>query len=65
MEDIMGPGKNTNQFRQAMGVTVIGLAEVLQYLENPWLLEHHIRIMEMVLVKGNCTRLRCVLKEHG
>ena len=58
MEDIMGPGKNTNQFRQAMGVTVIGLVKVFLLMKKTWLLEPPVGTMGWYMC------LRCRMK-HG
>ena len=40
IEEIVDPGKIINNFRQSIVVTVIGLVDLLQFMEKPWLSEH-------------------------
>ena len=65
IEDIVGPKKIIQNFRQVMVVMVIGLVKVRQFVEKPWLSEKHGITMSIILMKGQCMRLRCVLEEHG
>ena len=50
IEDIMGPKKIIQNFRQAMVVMVIGLVKVCQFVEKTCLLEKHGRTMEMIIM---------------
>ena len=64
IEERVDPGTNIKHFRQAMGVEVIYLVEVLQFLGKLCVLEPLVRIMAMVIMKGQCMYLHC-RAEHG
>ena len=64
IEERVDPGTNSKHFRQAMGVALIVLVEVLQFLGKLYVSEPSVMIMAMVLLKGQCMYLRCRAK-HG
>ena len=59
IEEIGDPGTSIKHFRQAMGVAMIYLVEVLQFMVKLYVLDPTVRIMAMVLMKGKCMHLRC------